>query len=90
MKPALSEQNGRIALEEDHICFGGMKLTYQLLLNISGGVRHFSVRVLMEKESAEADAGYRLPQALDYYHSILFGAVTPCTLDDVMHDLRSA
>ena len=79
-----------IALCEDHVYFGGMQLTYRLLL-IPGEVMHlYSISISLGEETCEADAGNDLSRALGHYQRIREGCVTPCGLDDVMQELRYA
>lgn len=79
-----------IALCEDHIYFGGMQLTYRLLLLPGEPVHSYSVSVSLGEETCEADAGSELSLALGHYQRIREGCVTPCGLDDVMQELRYA
>ena len=79
-----------IALCEDHVYFGGMQLTYRLLL-IPGDVMHrYSISISLDRETCEAEAGTELVRALGHYQRIREGCVTPCGLDDVMRELRYA
>ena len=79
-----------IALCEDHVYFGGMQLTYRLLL-IPGEVAHqYSISISLGEETCEAEAGGDLARALKHYQRIREGYVTPCGLDDVMQELRYA
>ena len=79
-----------ITLCEDHIYFGGMQLTYRLLL-IPGEVMHrYSISISLGEETCEAEAGSDLSRALGHYHRIREGCVTPCGLDDVMQESHYA
>ena len=79
-----------ITLCEDHVYFGGMQLTYRLLL-IPGEVLHrYSISISLCDETCEAEAGSDLLLALKHYQRIREGCVTPCGLDDVMQELRYA
>lgn len=79
-----------IELCKDHIYFGGMHLTYCLLL-IPGEVMHYySIRVSLDEETCEAQAGNDLARALEHYQRVRDGIVTPCGLDDVMQELQYA
>ena len=79
-----------ITLCEDHVYFGGMQLTYRLLL-LPGEVMHdYSISISLGKETCEAEAGSDLLLAIEHYQRIREGRVTPCALDDVMQELRYA
>ena len=80
----------KIALCEDHVYFGGLQLTYRLLL-LPGEVMHrYFICISLGEESCEAEAGNDLARALCYYQRVKEGCVTPCTLDDVMQELQYA
>ena len=79
-----------IALCADHVYFGGMQLTYRLLLVPGDVMHHYSISISLGEETCEADAGSDLYQALGHYGRIREGCVTPCGLDDVMQELRYA
>ena len=79
-----------IALCEDNVYFGGMQLTYRLLLVPGEVVHRYSISVSLGEETCEADAGSELSLALGHYQRIREGCVTPCGLDDVMQELRYA
>ncbi len=76
-----------ITLTEESRYFGGMNLKYQLLLRVGNPFHHFYIRVEKDGEFDCADAGMDLEKALQYYQKIVFGAVTPCALQDVLADL---
>ena len=79
-----------ITLCEDYIYFGGMQLTYRLLL-LPGEVMHdYSISISLGKETCEAEAGNDLLLAIEHYQRIREGRVTPCGLDDVMQELHYA
>ena len=76
-----------ITLCEDHVYFGGMQLTYRLLL-LPGEVMHrYFISISLGEETCEAEAGNDLSRALGHYQRIREGYVTPCGLDDVMQEL---
>lgn len=79
-----------IALCADHVYFGGMQLTYRLLLIPGDVMHHYSISISLGEETCEADAGSDLFRALEHYRRIREGCVTPCGLDDVMQELRYA
>ena len=76
-----------IALCEDHVYFGGMQLTYRLLLAPGEVLHRYSISVSLGEETCEAEAGNDLSRALGHYQRIREGIVTPCALDDVMQEL---
>ena len=79
-----------ITLCEDHVYFGGMQLTYRLLLTPGEVMHRYSVSISLCDETCEAEAGNDLLSALENYQRIREGRVTPCGLDDVMQELRYA
>ena len=79
-----------VALCEDHVYFGGMQLTYRLLLTPGEVMHRYSISISLGDETCEADAGNDLSRALCHYQRIREGCVTPCGLDDVMQELRYA
>ena len=76
-----------IALCEDHVYFGGMQLTYRLLLAPGEVLHRYSISVSLGEETCEAEAGNDLLRALGHYQRIREGIVTPCALEDVMQEL---
>ncbi len=83
-------KEGSVLLSEDHVCFGGMHLIYQLLV-CPADLRHrFCICIKKDEESAQAPAGSDLARAMTCYRRIVEGAVTPCTLEEVLADLFSA
>ncbi|MBQ7335934.1 MAG: hypothetical protein IJW92_05640 [Clostridia bacterium] len=79
-----------ISLQEDHVYFGGMNLTYRLLMTTGARIHRFRIRVVKDGEFGEGDAGCDLFRAMGYYQRIVEGTVTPCTLEAVLHDLQYA
>ena len=79
-----------ITLYEDHVYFGGMQLTYRLLLLPGEVMNDYSISISLGKETCEAEAGNDLLLAIEHYQRIREGRVTPCALDDVMQELRYA
>ena len=79
-----------ITLCQDHVYFGGMQLTYRLLLTPGEVMHRYSVSISLCDETCEAEVGNDLLLALSHYQCIREGRVTPCGLDDVMQELRYA
>ena len=88
MKSFSKNNHNMIPLSEEHIYFGGMNLSYQLLLCKQADINSFHIRVVRETEIGEAEVGTDLSRALSWFQSIVRGVVTPCTLEDVIHDLQ--
>ena len=84
---ALSTQN-RITLHEEHIYFGGMHLTYRLMLLRGEELHGFGICVMKGSEVQEVNVGVDLSRALSWYEAIVKGAVTPCALEEVVRDLQ--
>lgn len=79
-----------ITLCEDHVYFGGMQLTYRLLLTPGDDMHRYSISISLGEETCKAEAGSELSRALGHYQRIREGCVTPCGLDDVMQELQYA
>ena len=79
-----------ITLCQDHVYFGGMQLTYRLLLTPGEVMHRYSVSISLCDETCEAEAGDDILLALAHYQRIREGRVTPCGLDDVMQELHYA
>ena len=75
-------------LTQDIVRFGGMQIRYSLHVREDVPTNRFEIRVAKDDESMRAAAGDRLDDAIRYYHSVVEGIVTPCTLEDVMKDFE--
>ena len=53
-------------------------------------MHYYSIRVSLDEETCEAQAGNDLARALEHYQRVRDGIVTPCGLDDVMQELQYA
>ena len=89
MKSSTNAQN-RITLHKEHVYFGGMNLTYQLVLERGTELHSFCIRVIKGSEIREVDVGTDLSRALSWYEAIVRGTVTPCTLEEVIRELQYA
>ncbi len=90
MKQLLEGTETEVTLAEDHIYFGGMHLDYRLSVRDANAGREFIIFVGKGSEHQEAGAGRELERALECYRRVVRGGVTPCTLCDVLEDLRYA
>ena len=77
-----------MTLEEETVLYGGMLLTYQLLV-CNCAAERFKLRILSGNERSEAALGNVVEDALRLYRIIVQGRVTPCTLYDVLSDLSA-
>ena len=75
-------------LTEELVQFGGMQLKYSLLVRESVPHNRFEIRIVKDDEVMTVRAGDRLEYALECYHKVVGGIVTPCTLEDVMRDFE--
>lgn len=82
---AMSES---MLLTQDVIRFGGMQICYSLHVKEDFPTNQFEIRVSKEDERMRAVVGTCLEDAIEYYHRIMKGIVTPCTLEDVMKDFE--
>lgn len=83
-------QEKTIALTEDHVCFGGMRLKYSLLVTPENCLPHYRIRACLGIESDEVEVGNDLFKALECYRRVVEGVVTPCTLEEVLKELKYA
>ncbi len=90
MKSSQFKGGETVLLTEDHVYFGGMSLSYQLLIGTEKCIRHFYIRIQKSEEQEIADVGTDLFRAIRWYQSIVDGTVTPCTLAEVLEDLQYA
>jgi len=90
MKSSTVNTQNRITLHEENVYFGGMNLTYQLVLLRGTEIHSFCIRVIKETEVQEVAVGTDLSRALSSYEQIVRGTVTPCTLEEVLRDLHYA
>lgn len=77
----------RIVLREETRQSLGYPLCYRLSLCGSEEHPHFLISVSSATEQGEIAAGADLLRALDYFHRIVRGCVTPCTLSEIGEDL---
>ena len=87
----LHQQNrreiARIALREETRNSLGYPLRYRLYLSGSEEHPHFLIEVASREEESEIALGDDLFRAIDYFHRIVRGEVTPCTLSEIGEDL---
>ena len=82
-------QNDRlIVLREEQVLFGGLSLYYRFTVESLGGEPRFGIAVNLDREKATGDLGNNLPRAWERYLRIVKGAVTPCSLSDVLSDFK--
>ncbi len=90
MKSSALNNPNTVLLARENVYFGGMNLTYQLLVCTGGELCSFLIRVRKDGEMCEAGLGIDLARALQYYQSIVRGTVTPCALEEFLEDLQYA
>ncbi len=76
-----------MVLKEESVYFGGMGLRYRLSARSADGICQYSIGVGLGCEYCEMGVGQDLELAITYYHRIVQGRVTPCSLGDVLQDL---
>ncbi len=86
MKNETANKREALVLTEKTVTFGGMLLEYRLLGYAAYSDR-FRICVLMGEEREEYAVGNDLDTALQLYHAVVGGRVTPCGLHDVLDDL---
>lgn len=90
MNRLMMAQSGRsIVLKEEQVLFGGLSLDYYFTVESRGGEPRFGVSVRLGEEGASGYLGNRLGRALELYTLIVKGAVTPCSLYDVLSDFTA-
>ena len=75
-----------IVLKEEQVLFGGLSLYYRFTVEGREGIPHFGIMVELNEELAKGYLGNQLVRAWNLYLKIVKGAVTPCSLDDVLAD----
>ena len=84
-------QNSRsIVLKEEQVLFGGLSLYYRFTVENRQGEPRFGVAVELGEENARGELGNHLGRAWELYALIVKGAVTPCSLGDVLSDFAVA
>lgn len=84
-------QNVRlIVLKEEQVLFGGLSLYYRFTVESREGEPRFGVSVELGEEIAGGYLGNNLNRAWDLYNRLIKGAVTPCSLLDVLSDFQVA
>ena len=86
----IKQNEKMISLTEDHIYFGGMHLSYRLLITVGERFHLYRIRAEFGEEFDEVEVGSDLSQAMFCYQSVVRGGVTPCTLEEVVRDLKYA
>ena len=79
-----------IVLKEEQVLFGGLSLDYRFTVESRGGEPWFGIAVKSGKETAGGYLGNNLGRAWNLYNLIVKGAVTPCSLPDVLSDFTVA
>ncbi len=77
-----------IILAEESITCQGLQLTYRLLLHEPHRARIYCISVFSDEEECTEAVGGDLLRATAFYRTVCEGFVTPCTLSDVLCDLR--
>lgn len=84
-------ESGRwIVLKEEQVLFGGLSLYYRFTVESRLGEPRFGVAVELGEEWSAGDLGNHLGRAWELYALIVKGAVTPCSLNDVLSDFTVA
>ncbi len=81
------KENGEVrTIREETVVYRGLCLQYQLLQDAKKG--GYSLAVTLGKEQVSVALGEDFSFAGDCYRLARDGGVTPCTLADVVEDLR--
>ena len=84
------ESSKLIVLKEEQVLFGGLSLYYRFTVETRGLEPRFGVAVELGEERASGDLGNHLGRAWELYALIVKGAVTPCSLYDMLSDFTVA
>ncbi len=76
-----------LILMEEQVLFGGLSLMYRFFATGTGNDVEYGISVELGSETATQMLGNRLLRAWELYHSIKRGAVTPCSLSEVVNDI---
>lgn len=85
-----AESSRLIVLKEEQVLFGGLSLYYRFTVESRRGEPRFGVAVELGEERSVGDLGNHLGRAWEMYALIVKGAVTPCSLYDVLSDFTVA
>ena len=66
------------------VCFGGMHIDYRLIARAPARARSYWIGICMGRERNEAFLGDRLEPAIEKYQRLVYGCVTPCSLDALL------
>lgn len=77
-----------ILLHEECRPCADISLTYRLFVLPSKSATHFLITAKTAEDEAQVALNVPLPMALSYFQKIAEGKVMPCTLCDVLADLR--
>ncbi|MBR3894496.1 MAG: hypothetical protein IKJ35_05050 [Clostridia bacterium] len=79
-----------LVLVEERVARQGLRMTYRLLLcePFQDGI--YAISVFSDEDIRTAETGTDLLRATDFYRAVRDGFVTPCTLCDVLADLKAS
>ena len=77
-----------LLLQEECRTVAAHTVAYRLLAKVSHHTTVFLIQVLTADDTATEELAIPLSIALAYFQRIVVGAVLPCTLGDVLEDLR--
>lgn len=78
-----------VTLKERSVQYRGLSLGYRLRAICDGRSTRYAVEVtLIGRERACAALGNDIETALAHFHAICRGAVTPCTLSEVVCEMQ--
>ena len=86
MKDFVGTNDQKIVLREEQVLFGGLSLYYRFTVKSLCGEPRFEIAVDLGQENAGGYLGNNLLRAWERYSQIVKGAVTPCSLTDVLAD----
>ncbi|MBQ8432726.1 MAG: hypothetical protein IJX28_07560 [Clostridia bacterium] len=83
-----TEETAQMTLKEECVLYGGLSLLYRLIAERRRKQTRFFVSVELNGERAGSYLGDDLLRAWDTYSKLVRGAVTPCSLQEVLSDLK--
>lgn len=90
MNKALRESTDPcVVLKERRVCCCGLSLNYRLWAVGEGVGTRYDVEATLGNEGQRATLGASVESALELFERICGGAVTPCTLEEVVFDLQT-
>ncbi len=78
----------QMILQEEAVLYGGLSLLYRFIAERCMRQTRYLISIELRGERADSYLGEDLLRAWEVYSKIVRGAVTPCSLREVLEDLK--